>query len=71
VFLQTLSDRLRSLSTVVELLVPYERGDVLAAIHREGEVVSTTHEQDGVRVRARLAEASAGRLSEFVVGERA
>ena len=66
-FLQTLSDRLRSLSTVVELLVPYERGDVLASIHREGEVVSTTHEETGVRVRARLAEASAGRLAEFVV----
>ncbi|MFM8848094.1 MAG: GTPase HflX [Actinomycetota bacterium] len=65
--LQTISDRLRSLSTVVELLVPYERGDVLAAIHREGEVVSTTHEDRGVRVRARLAEASAGRLAEFVV----
>ena len=27
---------------VVELAVPYDRGDVLAAIHREGEVVSTT-----------------------------
>ncbi|NCZ70728.1 MAG: GTPase HflX [Acidimicrobiia bacterium] len=66
-FLQTLSDRLRSLSTVVELLVPYERGDVLASVHREGEVVSTTHEETGVRVRARLAEASVGRLAEFVV----
>jgi GTP-binding protein HflX len=66
-FLQTLSDRLRSLSRVLELLVPYERGDVLASIHREGEVVSTTHEETGVRVRARLAEASAGRLAEFVV----
>ena len=65
--LQTLSDRLRSLSTVVELLVPYERGDVLASVHREGEVVSTTHEETGVRVRARLAEASVGRLAEFVV----
>jgi GTP-binding protein HflX len=52
---------------VVELLVPYERGDVLAAIHREGEVVSTFHEDGGVRVRARLGEASAGRLSEFTV----
>jgi GTP-binding protein HflX len=67
--LQTLSDRLRSLSTVVELVVPYERGDILASIHREGEVVSTTHEDEGVRVRARLAEASVGRLSEFVVGQ--
>src|SRR4051812_7639527 len=66
-FLEALGDRLRSLATVVELLVPYERGDVIASVHREGEVVSTTHETGGVRLRARLAEASAGRLDEFVV----
>jgi GTP-binding protein HflX len=66
-FLQVLSDRLRSITAVVEMLVPYERGDVLAAIHREGEVVSTFHEDGGVRVRARLSDASAGRLAEFVV----
>ena len=66
-FLQTLGDRLRALATVFELLVPYERGDVLAAVHREGEVVSTSNEPDGIRIRARLADASAGRLGEFVV----
>lgn len=66
-FLEVLGDRLRSITAVVELLVPYERGDVLASIHREGEVVSTLHDTDGVRVRARLADASLGRLSEFVV----
>ncbi|HEY4332500.1 MAG TPA: GTPase HflX [Ilumatobacteraceae bacterium] len=65
--LQTLGDRLRSLATVVELMVPYDRGDVLAAVHREGEVVSTANEEHGLRIRARLADASAGRLSEFVV----
>ena len=65
--LVALSDRLRSLATVVELEVPYDRGDVLAAIHREGEVVSTTDEPGQLRVRARLSEASAGRLAEFVV----
>ncbi|MEI8241311.1 MAG: GTPase HflX, partial [Actinomycetota bacterium] len=64
-FLQVLGDRLRVISTVIELLVPYERGDVLASVHREGEVVSTFHTDEGVRVRARLSEASAGRLSEF------
>ena len=69
VFLRTLADRLRSITAVVELLVPYERGDVLAAIHREGEVVSTFHDDGGVRVRARLSDASAGRLAEFVVHE--
>jgi GTP-binding protein HflX len=66
-FLRVLSDRLRSISTVVELEVPYDRGDVLAAIHREGEVVSTTDGEGRMRVRARLSDASAGRLSEFVV----
>lgn len=66
-FLRVLGDRLRSIAKVVELLVPYERGDVLASIHREGEVVSTFHEDGGIRVRARLGEASAGRLHEFVV----
>jgi GTP-binding protein HflX len=68
--LRVLSDRLRALANVVELLVPYERGDVLAAVHREGEVVSQTHTEGGVRVRARLDEAAAGRLSEFAVASR-
>jgi len=66
-FLFALGDRLRALSKVVELVIPYDRGDLLAAVHREGEVVSTHHDDDGVRVRARLGDASTGRLAEFVV----
>ncbi len=65
--LTALADRLRAITAVVELLVPYERGDVLAAVHREGEVVSTFHDTPGVRVRARLSDASVGRLGEFVI----
>jgi GTP-binding protein HflX len=57
---------LRSLTSVTELLVPYERGDVIAAVHREGEVVSSAHTDAGIRIRARLDPASAGRLAEFV-----
>jgi GTP-binding protein HflX len=66
-FLQVLADRMRAISKVVELLVPYDRGDVLAAIHREGEVVSSSDGDEGVRVRARLSQSSTGRLSDFVV----
>jgi GTP-binding protein HflX len=66
-FLRALSDRLRSLAKVVELVVPFERGDVLAAIHREGEVMSTSPGEAGLLVRARLSDASVGRLAEFVV----
>jgi len=65
--LLSIGDRMRALTTVIELLIPYDRGDIVATVHREGEVVSTANEDNGMRVRARLADASAGRLSEFVV----
>ena len=66
VLLRTLSDRMRALSRVVELLIPYDHGEALAMVHREGEVVSTSHEDAGTRVRARLSDASAGRLRDYV-----
>ena len=65
--LRTLGDRLRALATVVELLVPFDRGDVVAALHREGEVLVESHEEAGTRVRARLDDAGAGRFREFLV----
>ena len=71
-FLRTLSDRLRALAVVYELIVPYDRGDVLASVHREGEVVSigdgAGDSGEAWLIRARLSDASAGRLGEFVVG---
>lgn len=67
--LLAIGDRMRTLTTVVELLIPYDRGDIVATVHREGEVVSISNEDRGVRVRARLAGASAGRLNEFVVAK--
>jgi GTP-binding protein HflX len=57
--------RLRALAHIVELAVPYDRGDVLAALHRDGEVLVEVHEATAVRVRARLPEASAGRYAAF------
>ncbi len=61
-FLRVLGDRLRLLSVVHEFVIPYERGDVLAAVHREGEVVSISEHDAAWTVRARLSDASAGRL---------
>ena len=37
--------------------VPYDRGDVLAALHRAGEVLVEVHDEQGTRVRARLPDA--------------
>ena len=42
-------------------------GDVLAAVHREGEVLDQRHDADGVAVTARLEPASVGYLRDFVV----
>ena len=65
--LDTLSHRLRALHRVVELRVPYSRGDVLAALHRSGDVLLEAHEDDATRVRARLDQADEARFREWCV----
>jgi len=67
--LRTIGDRLRALAPVVELRVPYDRGDVLAALHREGEVLSEAHEPEATVLRARFRRGGAGRFEEFVVSQ--
>ncbi len=63
--LEAIGERLRALAPVVELVVPYDRGDVLAALHRAGEVLVEVHEESGTRVRARLPMKANGRFAEF------
>ena len=65
--LVAVGDRLRALAAVVEIEVPYGRGDVLAAAHREGEVLSEVFNDDSVRVRVRVDQAGAARFREFLV----
>lgn len=65
--LLAIGDRVRSFAEVVELVVPFARGDILAMVHREGQVLVESAEEGGMRLRARLEDASRARLSEFVV----
>ncbi len=65
--LEALGSRLRAMQPVIELSIPYERGDVLAAVHREGEVLVETHGDAGTTVQARLDPASRGQFVEFEV----
>jgi GTP-binding protein HflX len=65
--LEAIGNRLRELARVIELVVPYERGDVLAALHRAGEVLVEVHDERGTRVRARLPSSVNGRFEEFAV----
>jgi GTP-binding protein HflX len=69
--LEALGARLRAQTSVVELIVPYERGDIVAAAHREGEVLEERHEEGGTLVRVRVDEAGAARFAEWAVTDRA
>ena len=64
--LRAVSDRLRVADQMVDLAVPVAHGDVVAAIHREGEVLGERYEGEQVIVRARLDERGARRYAEFV-----
>jgi len=66
--LTAVADRLRALARPLELRVPYDRGDVLAALHREGDVLVEVHEEGGTRLRVRLADAVASRYRDFATG---
>jgi len=64
--LRAMGDRLRGADRVVELLVPFDRGDVLAAVHREGEVVEESHGEGATVVHVVLDEAGRARFGQFV-----
>ena len=64
--LQVIGDRLRGADRVVELVVPWSRGDVLAAIHREGEVVGQSDGEESARLQVVLDDVGRARFAEFV-----
>ena len=64
------ADRLRTSDRTFQLVVPAERGDVVAAVHREGEVVAESYEGDTVRLEARLDERGARRFAAFAAPSR-
>jgi GTP-binding protein HflX len=64
--LQVIGDRLRGTDRVVELVVPWSRGDVLAAVHREGEVVGQSDGEESATLQVVLDEVGRARFAEFV-----
>ena len=66
--LGAVGERLRALARIVQLAVPYDRGDVVAALHRHGEVLSEEHEAELTRLRVRLDPADVARFADFRTG---
>ncbi|EWT05488.1 GTP-binding protein [Intrasporangium chromatireducens Q5-1] len=51
----------------VDVLVPYDRGDLVSRLHEEAEILESEHVADGTRVRAKVTPAIEADLSEYVV----
>ena len=49
----------------LDLLVPYDRGDIVARLHTDGEVLSECHAADGTEMTVRVPAAAAGPLSPY------
>jgi GTP-binding protein HflX len=50
----------------VELLVPYDRGEIISRLHVSGRVLSTEYEEHGTRVRALVHPQRLAEVQEFV-----
>jgi GTP-binding protein HflX len=64
--LVAVGDRLRVGDRVVELDIPWARGDVLAAVHREGEIVGETAGDESTRIQVVLDDVGKSRFAEFL-----
>jgi GTP-binding protein HflX len=60
-----LDDLLPRPDVEVEVLVPYDRGDLVSRIHADGEVLAEQHLAEGTHLRAKVMPALAGELTSF------
>ena len=51
----------------VRALVPYDRGDLVSAVHLSGVLISSTHEEGGTAIHAHVSERLAAELAPFGV----
>ena len=49
------------------LILPYDRGDLVALCHERGRVLSTDYRAEGVYVEVELSPDLAGRIEQYVV----
>jgi GTPase len=59
------AERLPHPEVDVEVLVPYDRGDLVARVHRDGEVLAERHETGGTHLTARVDGSLAAALTDY------
>ena len=58
-------DGLEAVTTTVDLLIPYDRGDLVATLHDVGEVLNEQHAEAGTEITVRLPGPTAERFADF------
>lgn len=58
-------DGLEAVTTTVDLLIPYDRGDLVATLHDVGEVLNEQHAETGTKITVRLPGPTAERFADF------
>ena len=61
----TASVSMRTKRPAVDVVIPYDRGDLVARMHADGRVQLAEHNTEGTRIRARVPVALAASLREF------
>jgi GTP-binding protein HflX len=56
---------LEAVTTTVSLLIPYDRGDLVATLHDAGEVLDEEHAEQGTELTVRLPAATAEQFSKY------
>jgi GTP-binding protein HflX len=62
---EAIAERLPRPAVLIDALVPYSRGELVAKAHAEGEVLHEDHRADGTRLSARVHPDLAAALHEF------
>jgi GTP-binding protein HflX len=61
------TDFLNARTSLMHLQIPYDRGDMVAAAHRMGEVVATKHDEMGTLIDVRIPSDQVERFRQFEV----
>ncbi|WP_218033397.1 GTPase HflX [Mycobacterium botniense] len=62
---QRMAELLAPTDTAVDVVIPYDRGDLVARLHADGRVVQAEHNAVGTHIKARVPVALAASLREF------
>lgn len=62
---QRMAELITPTDTVVDVTIPYERGDLVNRVHADGRIDATEHTAEGTRIKARVPVPLAAALREY------